>query len=80
MADCKAPFVFRNNTKDVISALEKLWEKLLTWFSDNEMKTNADKCHLLLNPQENNVVKIGNFNKKSLSDKLVGVNFVSALK
>lgn len=29
------------------------------------MKPNADKCHLLLNPHESNVPKIGNFKIKN---------------
>ena len=33
---------------DVIKALEEIGENLVNWFSNNEMKLNADKCHLLL--------------------------------
>ena len=50
-ADDNTPFVVRDNTPDVISALEDIGEKLLIWFSDNQMKLNTDKCHLLLNRQ-----------------------------
>ena len=36
------------------------------------MKLSTDKCHLLLNMQEQNVLKIGNFNiKNSYSEKLL---------
>ena len=44
-------FVVGDNIPDVISALEEIGDKLLIWFSDNQMKLNTDKCHLLLNTQ-----------------------------
>ena len=50
-ADDNTPFVVRDNIPDVISALEEIGEKLLIWFSDNQMKLNTDKCHLLFNTQ-----------------------------
>ena len=74
-ADDSTPFVVRDNIPDVISALEETGEKLLIWFSDNQMKLNTDKCHLLLN------TKIGNFNiKNSFSEKLLGITFDCKLK
>ena len=51
-ADDNTPFVVRDNIKNVIKALEEIGENLLSWFSNNEMKLNTDKCHLLLNSQE----------------------------
>ena len=49
----------RDNITNVIKALEEIREKLVNWFSRNEMKLNTDKCHLLLNSQEPNTLKIG---------------------
>ena len=46
-ADDNTPFVVRDNIADVMKALEEIGENLLNWFSDNEMKLNTDKCHLL---------------------------------
>lgn len=61
--------------------MEKIGEKLLTWLSNNEMKLNADKCHLLLNTPRNNVLKIGNFNTKNLLfKKFPGINFDRTVK
>ena len=51
------PFVVRDNIADVTKALEET-ENLLKWFSNNEMKRNTDKWHLLLNSQELNTLKI----------------------
>ena len=55
-ADDNAPFVVRDNIADVIKALEEIGEILANWFSNNEMKLNTDKCHLLLNSQAINVI------------------------
>ena len=48
-ADYNTPFAVRDNVRDVITALEEIGEKLLIWFSDNKMKLNTYKCHVLLN-------------------------------
>ena len=80
-ADDNTPFVVRDNIPDVISALEEIGEKLLIWFSGNQMKLNSDKCHLLLNTQEQNFMKIGNFDiNNSFSEKLPGITFDCKLK
>ena len=53
--------MIRDNISDLISALEKIGEKRLIWFSYNQMKLNNDKFHLLLNMQDQNFLTIGNF-------------------
>ena len=61
----------RDNITDVIEALEEIGENLVSWFSINQMKLNSDKCHLLLNSQEPNALKIDCLQKNnSLSEKL----------
>ena len=67
-------------TADVIKTLEEIGENLLNWFSNNEMKLNTDKCHLILNNQESNTLKIGLHINNSLSEKLPGVTFDCKLK
>ena len=52
------PFLVRDNITDVIKALEEMGESLVNWFSNNNMKLNTDKCHLLLTSQEPNTLKI----------------------
>ena len=45
------------------------------------MKLNTNKCHLLLNTQDQNFLKIRNFNiKNSFSEKLLGITFDCKLK
>ena len=41
-----------------IKALEEIGENLVSWFLNNLIKLNNDKCHLLLNRQEPNALKI----------------------
>ena len=80
-ADDNTSFVVRDNIADVIKALEEIGENLLNWFSNNEMKLNTDKCHLLLNSQEPNTLKIGDLHiNNSLSEKLLGITFDCKLK
>ena len=68
-------------TTDVIKTLEEIRENLLNWFSNNEMKLNTDKCHLILNNQESNTLKIGDLRiNNSLSEKLPGITFDCKLK
>ena len=68
-ADGNTPFVVREITTNVIKALEDIGENLIKWFSDSQMKLNTDKCHVLLNSQGPNTIKIGNLCKKSLRAK-----------
>ena len=63
-ADDNTPFTVRNNTKDVIIALEEIGKTLIKWFSNNQMKLNTDKCHLLLNSRSSSM-KIGNLCMKN---------------
>ena len=80
-ADDNTPFVVRDNITDVIKALEEVGKSLVNWFSNNEMKLNTDKCHLLLNSQEPNTLKIGDLHiNNSLSEKLLGITFDCKLK
>ena len=50
-ADDDTPFVFRENTTNIIKALEDIGENLIKWFSDTQMKLNTDNCYVLLNSE-----------------------------
>ena len=66
---------------DVIKASEEIGESSVNWFSNNETKLNANKCHPLLNTQEPNTRKIGDSHiNKSLSKKLLDLTFGCKLK
>ena len=80
-ADDNTPFVVGDNIADVIKTLEEIGENLVNWFSNNEMNLNTYKCHLLLNSQEHNALKIGDLDiNNSLSEKLLGITFGCKLK
>ena len=80
-ADDNTQFVVRDNIADVIKAFEKIREDLLNWFLNNEIKLNTDKCHLFLNSQEPNMLKIGDLQiSNSLREKLLGITFDCKLK
>ena len=46
-ADHNMPYTTGNSIKEVIQKLEGAAKTLFQWFSDNQMKTNPDKCHFL---------------------------------
>ena len=79
--DDNTSFVVRENTANVIKALEDIGENLIKWFSDNQVALNTDKSHVLLNSQGPKTIKIGNLCiKNSSSEKMLGINFDYKLK
>ena len=47
---------------------------LFQWFSDNQMKANISKCHLLVNKKDEVTIKIGDTEIKNCEyDKLLGI-------
>ena len=64
-ADDTTPYIVGDNTTEVLTNLSSLAQKLFTWFANNKMKANHDKCHLLLSTQESFNIQIANFTMKS---------------
>ena len=61
--------------------LSSLAQKLFTWFANNKMKANHDKCHLLLSTQESFNIQVANFAiKSSKVKKRLGINLDKNLK
>ena len=56
--DDNTPFATCDSIYDVIKTLENDSIKLFKWFSDNKMKGNKDKCHLLMSTNENSNITI----------------------
>ena len=46
--DDNTPFVSGDTPLNFITSLENAAEKLFEWFTNNHMKANQDKCHLLI--------------------------------
>ena len=80
-ADDTTPYVIGNNPDEVVSELRDITEKLFTWFSQNEMKANLGKCHMLLSSTESLNLQIPEtVVHNSQSKKLLGVTFDNKLK
>ena len=80
-ADGTTPYVIGNNAKEVVSKLKAITQKLFTWFAQNKMKANLNKCHLLLSTTdafnfEISETAIRNLNLK----KILGITFDNTLK
>ena len=74
-ADDNTPYVTVDGIEDVINSLENVSITLFKWFADNQMKTNKDKCHLLVSCSENITINVdGNIIGKSICEKFLGVN------
>ena len=58
-ADDATPYVTGDNIESTVRQLEKAAKLLFQWFSDNQMKVNEDKCHVLISTKENVCVNIG---------------------
>ena len=54
------PYAIEDTIEKLIETLEKGRNTLLNWFQINEMKSNTDKCHLLIVNSQGNNIKIGN--------------------
>ena len=58
-ADNNMPYATANDIDSLIAWREKALKSLFTWFENNLMKSNADKCHLLVSSNEKVTIKIG---------------------
>ena len=47
------------NVDDIIIDQQPSVEKLFRWFSDNKMKRNTDKCHLIMSTNNTPELKVG---------------------
>ena len=80
-ADDNTPYVTGENISSVVKLLEEVACATFQWFKDNEMKANADTCHLLLYTSNELTVKINEVQiKKSQSENLLGIIIDNDLK
>ena len=72
-ANDNTPYVEANNIDEVVTILENDSIQLFKWISDNEMKANKDKCHLVISNNEKVSMKIDNIElENTSSEKLLG--------
>ena len=75
-ADDTTPYAYDLENEKVIKSFEKNINQLFDWFSDNFLKANPNKCHLLINTDENIALKIKNETvTNSSNQKLLGILF-----
>ena len=59
-ADDNTLYTVEKNNTLLLKALEEETNEILKWFDLNEMKSNEDKCHLLLANNDNGTITLGN--------------------
>ena len=68
------PYNSGQNNDNVIRTLENDSVRLFKWFSNNQMKSNKNKCDLLLSNKERVTMKIRKTEIKSSNcEKLLGI-------
>ena len=74
-ADDNAIYAVKRNLDNLLKTLEQETTLILNWFKVNEMKSNDDKCHLIICNQEYGSITLGSENiEESSSVELLGVN------
>ena len=74
-ADDNTIYTVESNTDDLLKTLENETSLILNWFKVNEMKSNDDKCHLIVCNQDHVSVILGNETiEQSNSVELLGIN------
>ena len=58
-ADDNTPYVTGNNLNDMLEILSSETSILFEWFRINEMKSNSDKCHLLVGKKDKISITVG---------------------
>ena len=81
-ADDNTPFTCKGNINLVIKQLEKDSTILLNWFSNNALKANPDKFHLLLSdPNEDINIIVDNYElRNNKHKKLLGIIIDNKMK
>ena len=79
-ADDNAPHTYDSDLCTVLSKLKNCTDSLFTWFKENHMKPNGDKCHLLVTTEKSVSVNIDGSNVTNKKEqKLLGIKFDSSL-
>ena len=79
-ADDNTTYAAQDSVEKLLGTLERETNILLGWFKVNELKSNTDKCHLIIVNNQDNNIKIGNdiiISKTSV--KLLGVTIDNKL-
>ena len=73
-ADDSTPYVVKTNIWSVIESLENTDFELFERFSDNQMKSNSEKCHFITSESKDLVINVENNHiTNSKCEKLFGI-------
>ena len=73
-ADDNTIYDIGDSINDVIVSLQDKSEKLFQWFSDNQLKGNTDKCHLIVSSDDPTEIQVGeSVIKNTNCEKLPGI-------
>ena len=79
-ADDDTPHTYDSDLYTVLSKLKNCTDSLFTWFKEDHMKPNADKCHLLVTTEKSVSMSIDGSNVENKKEqKLLGIKFDSSL-
>ena len=79
-ADDNTPYAAEDSVEKLLETLERETNIVIEWFKVNEMKSNSDKCHLIIVNNQDNNIKIGNdIITSKTSVKLLGVTIDNKL-
>ena len=77
-ADDTTPYALDSKLENIVKLLEENADKLFDWFSNNYLKANPDKCHLLVNTTGSIRICVRNETiSSSLNQTLLGICFNS---
>ena len=73
--------LYPSDINGVITSLKKSFKAAFGWFKNNLLKSNADKCHLLVSSNGNANIRVDEYYvRKSEYEKLLGVIFGTKLR
>ena len=74
-ADDNTTYASSSNLEALINKLEERTKNLFQWFRNNDMKANADICHLLVTDNDKVSANISEFEIESTKkEKLLGIS------
>ena len=79
-ADDNTPNTYDSDLYTVLSKLKNFTYCVFTWFKENHMKPNGNKCNLLVTTEKSVSINIDGSNKTNKKEqKLLGIKFDSSL-
>ena len=80
-ADDATPYALDSKLESIVKLLEENADKLFDWFSNNYLKANPDKCHLLVNKTGNIRINVRDERiSNSSNQKLLDICFNSSFR